>query len=146
MIAFPALFPLPDHPEITGSVIRARDDQGRHLLHLRDDRPDIAAPGQWSLFGGAIEPGEDPLTAALREFHEEAGIALGPADLRPLCRVPMIGRVGLLYVFDCLPPIRREAIRLAEGAGFAFLTADQIARFVTADRIRAVMDLPLTIA
>lgn len=37
--------------------------------------------GNWSLFGGALELGETPLDAALRELDEEAGIQLSePPD------------------------------------------------------------------
>ena len=35
-------------------------------------------PGQWALPGGRLDPGEDPITAALRELHEEVGLEVGP--------------------------------------------------------------------
>jgi len=44
---------------------------GHYVLQLRDDRPDISSPGLWGLFGGGIEPGEDPLSAVGREVEEE---------------------------------------------------------------------------
>ena len=34
--------------------------------------------GQWALPGGRLEPGEEPLDAALRELEEEVGLTLGP--------------------------------------------------------------------
>src|SRR5580658_8443687 len=37
--------------------------------------------GQWALPGGRCDEGETPVTAALRELHEELGLALGPADV-----------------------------------------------------------------
>jgi 8-oxo-dGTP pyrophosphatase MutT (NUDIX family) len=37
--------------------------------------------GQWALPGGRIDPGETPQEAALREMHEEVGLALSPADV-----------------------------------------------------------------
>src|SRR6202034_4245310 len=37
--------------------------------------------GQWALPGGRCDEGETPIAAALRELHEELGLALGPADV-----------------------------------------------------------------
>src|SRR6476620_9234160 len=37
--------------------------------------------GQWALPGGRIDPGETPEAAALREMHEEVGLALSAADV-----------------------------------------------------------------
>jgi 8-oxo-dGTP diphosphatase len=34
--------------------------------------------GTWAIPGGAIADGETPVAAALREFHEEIGLALAP--------------------------------------------------------------------
>ncbi len=58
---------------------------GRYALQLRDDLPTIALPGQWSLFGGAIEAGESPLAAVRREVREE--LSLDVPDWRELWRV-----------------------------------------------------------
>lgn len=44
--------------------------------HLRTHAGQIAFPG------GRLDPGEDPLTAALREAHEELG--LHPAEVEPI--------------------------------------------------------------
>jgi len=37
--------------------------------------------GQWALPGGRTDPGESPQAAALREMHEEVGLALQPGDV-----------------------------------------------------------------
>jgi 8-oxo-dGTP pyrophosphatase MutT (NUDIX family) len=37
--------------------------------------------GQWALPGGRCDEGEAPIEAALRELHEELGLALGPGDV-----------------------------------------------------------------
>lgn len=47
---------------------------GQYILQLRDNKPNIAAPGQWSLFGGMKKPDETPLQAIKREVYEELSI------------------------------------------------------------------------
>lgn len=44
---------------------------GNYILQLRDNNPNISAPGQWSLFGGKIENNETPRQAIIREIYEE---------------------------------------------------------------------------
>ena len=58
---------------------------GRYALQLRDDRPDIAAPGHWALFGGSLDGDETPRLAVRREIREE--LALDVTDWRELWRV-----------------------------------------------------------
>lgn len=45
--------------------------------------------GAWSIPKGLVEPGEDPLEAALREFAEETGHSPNPAQLLPLGSVEL---------------------------------------------------------
>jgi 8-oxo-dGTP diphosphatase len=63
-------------PIPVAGVILYRD--GKVLLQLRDDKPDIVWPNTWAVFGGHIEPGEDPLAGAIRETEEELGLTLEP--------------------------------------------------------------------
>lgn len=71
-------------------------------------------PGQWSFPGGRVEPGEEPLQAALREAEEEVG--LRPADASLLGRLdetlvlaspfrltPWVARVPYPYPFAAHP-------------------------------------------
>jgi len=44
---------------------------GQYILQLRDNKPDIAAPGQWTLFGGMLANDEAPLKTIQREIFEE---------------------------------------------------------------------------
>lgn len=48
----------------------------KYILQLRDEKPNIAAPGQWCLFGGKIEDGEAPLATIIREIEEELSLTL----------------------------------------------------------------------
>ena len=52
-----------------------------YVLQLRDNKPNIAAPGKWSLFGGMVESGESPREALVREIQEELSIKL--SNFRP---------------------------------------------------------------
>ncbi len=49
-----------------------RDPAGRFLVQLR------AEDGEWSLPGGAVEPGETPAQAIRREVLEETGLRVEP--------------------------------------------------------------------
>ena len=53
-----------------GEVLMIRKAQGR--LHA----------GEWIGLGGKLEPGEDPLSSAIREFREESGLLLEDPKLR----------------------------------------------------------------
>ena len=53
------------------------NEAGQVLMHLRDDIPQIAWPGYWSLLGGSCKPGETPAQAIVRELREEAGLEVG---------------------------------------------------------------------
>jgi ADP-ribose pyrophosphatase YjhB (NUDIX family) len=53
-----------------------RDDQHRVLLVRQADS------GRWSTPGGAIEPGESPADAAIRETKEETGLDIALEGLR----------------------------------------------------------------
>lgn len=46
--------------------------------------------GAWQIPKGAVEPGEEPAAAALREFEEETGTRL-TAEPVPLCRIRQAG-------------------------------------------------------
>ncbi len=51
-------------------------DERGHVLLLRGSDPfDKAKRSWWEIPGGGIDPGETSAEAALRELHEEAGIA-----------------------------------------------------------------------
>ncbi len=47
--------------------------QDKILLQLRDNIPTIIYPGCWAMFGGHLEPNENPDETILRELAEEIG-------------------------------------------------------------------------
>lgn len=145
MTGFLDIGALPARVYWEGASVLAKDVHGRALMHLRDDIPNIAAPGQWAPFGGAVEPGEIPLDAAFREFFEETGILLDRGQLEPFARINSAHHDnGLLYLFACTVPIDAARIQLAEGAGFGFLTAKQIVEFPLAENFLEVMKVFLS--
>jgi 8-oxo-dGTP pyrophosphatase MutT (NUDIX family) len=48
-------------------------------------------PFVWNFFGGAIDAGESPKKAAIRELREETGIKAGKSDLVPLDHIELRG-------------------------------------------------------
>ena len=98
-------------------VILHRD--GRVLLQHRDDKPDIAYPGAWAIFGGFIEPGETPEDAARREVEEELGLRL-EGSLAPVCHHEDARRERFFYAAAL--PVAPEALTLQEGQGMALLS------------------------
>lgn len=58
--------------QLTDAVVAIiLDEDGRYLMQLRDDIPEIPYPGYWGLFGGSVDPGETPGEALARELMEE---------------------------------------------------------------------------
>jgi len=63
------------HAAVAIVLVDGGQDGACFLLCRRASRLNAHA-GQWALPGGRLDPGEDALTAALREVHEELGIQL----------------------------------------------------------------------
>src|SRR5437899_12475439 len=55
-------------------------DDGSYVLQHRDDKPDIWYPDHWGCFGGAVDPGEEPLAALRRELYEELELEFDEAE------------------------------------------------------------------
>jgi 8-oxo-dGTP pyrophosphatase MutT (NUDIX family) len=64
--------------DAVGAIICVEADG--YLMQLRDARPDIWYPDHWGLFGGAIDPGENPIQALRRELREELELEVGEAE------------------------------------------------------------------
>lgn len=105
-------------------------DDGRYLVQHRDDKPGIFYPGHWSLFGGALEPGEDPETCLRRELMEE--LALKVRELRYVTRFDFdfspfgSGRCFRIYYEVALPVTALETLRLGEGQGMEAIALPEL--------------------
>jgi 8-oxo-dGTP pyrophosphatase MutT (NUDIX family) len=89
----------------------------RYVLQHRDDRPDIAEPGRWSLFGGSVSPGEPPRRAIERELFEELHLRVGTLAERWRVRhySAFRGAMARFIVFDADVTREWERHRLGEG-------------------------------
>ena len=56
-------------------------EDGRYIMQLRDDLPNIWYPGHWGLFGGGVDEGEDEFKALQRELREELELEVTEARL-----------------------------------------------------------------
>jgi mutator protein MutT len=104
----------------------------RFLLQHRDAKPGIWFPDSWSLFGGAVERGETPSQAALRELNEEIGFV--PQELRYFTQVAWdfaawdLG-IKLRYIFEVpITDAEVEQLELREGQAMRLFTADEVLR------------------
>jgi len=80
-----------------------RDSHGRMLL--QQALPGKPHAGQWEFPGGKVEREEIPRLALAREVHEELGLTLDPAAMRPLglADEPAVdGRPAIvLFLYGC---------------------------------------------
>jgi 8-oxo-dGTP diphosphatase len=122
--------------EVAVGLLVAED--GRLLLQHRDDRPGVAGAGLWGLFGGHLEPGEDPARAFLREIEEELGWR--PKHFEHYLRrvVPALPRAEdrgygarvVSHVFAAHLDVAPETLTLGEGQGMGLFAPDALPRGV----------------
>jgi 8-oxo-dGTP diphosphatase len=101
---------------------------GEHLLLLRAKPPNL---GIWSPIGGKLEMGlgESPFECAVRETHEETGLAITPADLHLFAMIAEKAYEGqahwLLFLFRCKKRLAGQPSDIAEGR-FGFFSRSAI--------------------
>lgn len=77
-----------------GIVLRRRTANGAVevlLGHMGGPFWQRRQEGAWTIPKGEVEPGEEPLAVARREFHEELGMPVPPGDLVDLGEVRQAG-------------------------------------------------------
>ncbi|HBG25963.1 MAG: hypothetical protein A2Y10_13865 [Planctomycetes bacterium GWF2_41_51] len=92
---------------------------GEFLFQLRDNRLGLPHPNKWSLFGGGIEYGENPVQAILREVKEELGFNLIARELRLLFKKE--SKREKRYVFYYKLKEMPMKFKLNEGQKYEFL-------------------------
>ena len=103
----PDALPVPNEEAASIVFVNRR---GELLLRLRDDKPGLLFPAMWDLIGGAMEDGETPLEAAIRESKEE--ISVFPENLEYW---DAIRGVVLIHVFAASLDVPARSLILTEG-------------------------------
>jgi 8-oxo-dGTP diphosphatase len=124
------------------------DGDGRLLLQHRDDRPGVAGAGLWGLFGGHIEPGEDPARAFLREIEEE--LAWRPRHFEHYLRrvVPALPRsddrgygAGVVsHVFAAHLDVAPGDLTLGEGQAMGLFEVDALPNSVVPSLVPTIAE------
>ena len=105
--------------DAAAAIIRVGEDG--YLMQLRDARPDIWYPGCWGLFGGGLEPGEEPVEALRRELREELELEFDTADFFVRIDFDIGGANIPRFYRSCyiiaISPAAEEQLVVHEGAG-----------------------------
>ena len=105
---------------------------GRYLMQLRDGNPNIFYPEHWGCFGGAVDAGEAPVAALLRELKEELAVAVDPAAVSRFTEFTFdFGFAGdgirlRTYYAVALPQADLGGLVLGEGADLAAFAAERL--------------------
>ena len=105
-------------------------ETGHYLMQLRDDKPGIFYPDHWGCFGGAVEPGEEPLEALLRELDEELALkadgALYFTEMEFALEAFDQGRCWRKYYQLSIPARALAGLKLGEGRRMEAMAAEEL--------------------
>jgi 8-oxo-dGTP diphosphatase len=104
-----------------GTSLIVVNPQGKILLLLRDDKPDIKYPGMWDIPGGNLEGDETPLECIQREIQEELGVAMPECRLFEAKQFPD----RFEYTFWVAADIDIASITLTEGQRLAWFSENE---------------------
>ena len=97
---------------------------GKYLMQLRDNIPNILYPGVWAFFGGHLEPGEEPEEGLKRELIEEINY---PVEQLTKFRCD-VGGGYIRHLYSCPLVVSLEKLELKEGWDLNLLTSSEIER------------------
>ena len=125
--------------QLGAGVILHKGDQVLLQLRTFDAK---AYPGFWSTFGGHIEEGEQPESAAIREIEEELGLRLDQSQLTRLGSASILhGETPAeLHFFTAALEVDLSNLALGEGAGFGLIPAREIHNLRLTPATRLALD------
>jgi 8-oxo-dGTP diphosphatase len=117
------------------------DGEGKLLIYLRDDKPEIPFPNRWDFFGGHVEAGETPEQALVRELEEELGVALQRWKFfrRYEC---LVGDAypNLKFIYYGAIDLPAAALTLHEGQRLAGIAAAERGQFEFANVLGSILE------
>lgn len=100
-----------------------QNSEGKILLQLRDDKPDIPFPNFWYLPGGALEEfDKSPEDGLMREMQEEMGITLDKLQLHK--KYEWDDKDEYVYVVPL--DLNVNEIQLTEGQKIQYFSREEI--------------------
>ncbi len=106
-----------------------KNSRGEYLITKRS--PNKGYPNMWETTGGSALAGDDSLTAALREVHEETGLTLDPSRGKRIFE--LVNRDTFIDVWLFLQDFSLDDIVLQEGETCG-------ARYVDSDELRTLSE------
>jgi mutator protein MutT len=117
------------------------DRDGRLLIYLRDNKPDIPFPNCWDFFGGHVEAGETPEQALAREVKEELNVELPSWRLfrRYDC---LSGDVypNVKFIYHAQLDGAPLALQLSEGQRLAAIAPEERKDFLFANILGSILE------
>ena len=107
------------------------------LLHLRDDKPGILAPGCWAFIGGGVEEGESGPDAIKREVKEEINYLIN--DFQYLDKIYFRKYKMDVLVYIGKLDAREDEIKLTEGQGVRFFYPDEIKKLKMSNPLKKII-------
>lgn len=101
----------------------------------------------WGYFGGAVEHGEDPVQAAVREMKEELDIDRAPSDLTQVPTSIIPTETGSIIRYTFLYTTDQQDFTVLEGSGGEWLDIDTVrTRFAGQPGLHTLDDIALQLA
>ena len=101
---------------------------GKLLVYLRDNKPDLRFANMWDFFGGGREGNESPVECIIREVNEELEIKLLPEQISFQKFFPAMydSQQKAYFMVAHLTDENMRHLRFgSEGQEYAFMTVDE---------------------